>query len=105
MKKIYLIPIAAVMILAAVSLFFIPESKARENNSQDFTPSRFIIVASPINVISPQMGDRNQTYNVMVKMDTVTGRTWILQLDVSGGNEARVRRSTWLETGMPLRMN
>lgn len=98
-KSTLLIPVFVLISVMLCLWLTLPESNARENNSQDFTPSRFVLVASQVNVISPEMGDRDQTFDVMVKMDTVTGRTWILQLDVSGGNQARIRHSAWLETG------
>ncbi len=101
MKKFYLIGItSAIAAAAAWLLLFIPESTAQNINSQDFTPSRYVVIASDINVLSPQMGSNGKIQSVMLKMDTVTGKAWILQVHVMGGNEPKVRSSFWHEVNM-----
>ena len=89
-------------VIFAVLLFamLIPVGKAQSNNTQEFNQTRFVIIAAPVNVFSPQMGSSDDVQQVMVKMDTVTGKTWILQLDVAVGNQPRVRSSLCHELGM-----
>jgi hypothetical protein len=45
------------------------------------------------------MGGRNATQHMMLRVDTVTGRTWLLQVNVAGGNEPHLRTAVWRETG------
>lgn len=101
MKKFYLIG-ACTAIAAIISLLvvFIPASTAQNVNSQDFTPSRFVVIAADINVLSPQMGNIGKIQSVILKMDTMTGKAWILQVHVMGGNEPKVRSSSWHEVGL-----
>jgi hypothetical protein len=100
MKKYYVIWACAVF--AAIFLLmmvFIPSSTAQNANSQDFSPSRYVVVAADINVLSPQMGNSGKIQSVMLKLDTVTGKSWILQVHVMGGNDPKVRYSSWHEVG------
>ncbi|MBO7328153.1 MAG: hypothetical protein J6W00_05200 [Lentisphaeria bacterium] len=101
MKKFYLIGICtALAAVISLLLIFIPESTALSTDSQNFTPSRFVVIAADINVLSPQMGNNGKIQSVVLKMDTMTGKAWILQVQVMGGNEPKVRTSSWHEVGM-----
>ncbi len=95
-------PAIAVAVAAVILLliWFIPSGNAQNGNSQEYHSGRFVIIAAPVNVLSPQMGGSSNTQEVIVKLDTVTGRSWILQLDVAGGNEPKVRSSSWHELGV-----
>ncbi len=97
--KHFLIIAAGIIATIALLTLLIPSGKAQSSNSQNYTPSRYVIVAAQINVLSPRMGADHDTQYVMVKMDTVTGKTWILQMDVAGGNNPKVRSSSWHELG------
>ena len=99
MKPFYLSILTIAALIALVTILLLPSGNAQSSNSQEFIPSRFVITAAEINVLSPQMNGSHATQNVLVKMDTVTGRSWILQLEVAGGNEPRVRTSAWRELG------
>lgn len=99
MKKFYFAAVAVIAAAVAAVVFAIPEASAQSGNSQEFVKERFVLVAAQVNVFSPEMGAANDTQYVMVRMDTVTGRSWILQLDVAGGNAPKVRRSVWHELG------
>ena len=95
MKKFYLIAAAAAII---ITLLMLPNAVSGQNsNSQQFVPSRFAVIAAQINVFSKKMGGEHNTQFVMLKLDTFTGRTWLLQLDVAGGNDPKIRNSAWLE--------
>lgn len=98
MKHFLIIAAGSIATIALLTLL-IPSGNAQSSNSQDYTPSRYVIVAAQINVLSPRMGADRDTQYVMVKMDTVTGKTWILQMDVAGGNNPKVRSSSWHELG------
>lgn len=97
--KHFLIIAAGIIATIALLTLLIPSGKAQSSNSQNYQPSRYVIVAAQINVLSPRMGADHDTQYVMVKMDTVTGKTWILQMDVAGGNNPKVRSSSWHELG------
>lgn len=99
MKHFYLSIMAIIVIVLLLCVLLLPTGNAQTGNSQEFTPSRFVITAAEINVLSPQMNGSNATQNVLVKMDTLTGKSWILQLEVAGGNEPRIRNSAWRELG------
>ncbi len=102
MKKHYLIPAAIIMIILLLIAVLVPESSAQTGNSQEFTPSRYAVIAAEVSVFSPQtinQGFGSDKQNVIVKLDTVTGRTWILQLDVAGNNDPKIRHSFWRELG------
>jgi hypothetical protein len=98
MKHFSIIAAAVIATILLLTLL-IPSGRAQSSDSQEYHPSRYVIVAAPINVLSPGMGAGHDTQYVMVKMDTVTGKTWILQLDVAGGNNPKVRASSWHELG------
>lgn len=99
MKKFYFAGIAVIAAVVIMIAAAIPSLLAQSGNSQEYSRERFVLVAAQVNVFSPEMGARNESQYVMVKMDTLTGRSWILQLDVAGGNEPKVRHSSWQELG------
>ena len=100
MKKYYVIgAFAAAAAIFLLMLVLIPSLTAQNANSQDFTPSRYVVVAADVNVLSPQIGNSGKIQSVMLKLDTVTGRSWILQVHVMGGNDPKVRYSSWHEVG------
>ena len=103
MKKFYLAAIAVIVIIALLLwVMFIPESDAQNVSTQGFNPSRFAIINAVVNVNSPEMGGLDNTQTVLVKIDTATGRAWILQMDVAGGNSPRLRSSSWHEVGIKM---
>ena len=99
MKKFYFAAVAVVAAVVVILGMAIPSVFGQSGNSQEYSRERFVLVAAQVNVFSPEMGGRNDTQHVMVRMDTVTGRSWILQLDVAGGNTPKVRHSSWQELG------
>ena len=100
MKKYYVIgAFAAVTAIFLLMLALIPSLTAQNANSQDFTPSRYVVIAADVNVLSPQMGNSGKIQSVMLKLDTITGKAWILQVHVMGGNDPKVRYSSWHEVG------
>lgn len=106
MKKFYLIAMfTGISIIVLLSIILIPKAVAQNANSQDFSPSRYVVVAADVNVLSPQMGSSGKLQSVMLKLDTITGRAWILQIHVIGGNEPKIRQSSWHEVGFYRKAN
>ena len=99
--KHFLIIAAGIIATIALLTLLIPSGKAQSSNSQNYQPSRYVIVAAQVNVISPGINGSHDTQYVLVKLDTLTGKSWILQLDVAGGDAPRVRQSAWKELGHP----
>ena len=99
--KHFLIIAAGIIATIALLTLLIPSGNAQSSNSQNYQPSRYVIVAAQVNVISPGINGSHDTQYVLVKLDTLTGKSWILQLDVAGGDAPRVRQSAWKELGHP----
>lgn len=99
MKFLYAAAVTVLITALLIMLVFIPESDAQSNSSQEYFPSRFAVIAAEVNVMTPDMGGRDATQNILMRVDTATGRTWILQVNVAGGNDPRVRAAVWHETG------
>ena len=75
---------------------------ARAADTQTFTPARYVIVAAEVDVALIQ-NDANVPggpRKILLRMDTVTGEVWILQLGIFGGNDPRVTAASWC----PVRM-
>lgn len=90
--------LAAAGIIAAIGASQLPTPQT--GNTQDYYPNRYAVIAAEINVLSPQMGASNKRQCVMLKFDTATGKAWILQIHVAGGNDPKVRNSGWHEVGI-----
>jgi len=101
MKKVILTSTVVMIIILILLSLMIPLCNAQVGNSQEYSPSRYVIVAAQVNVISPGINGSHDTQYVLVKLDTLTGKSWILQLDVAGGDAPRVRQSAWKELGHP----
>ena len=70
---------------------------ARAADTQGFTPARYVIVAAEVDValIQNDANGGGGTRKVLLKMDTLTGEVWILQLGIFGGNDPRVTAASW----------
>jgi hypothetical protein len=99
MKFFYFIAVAVMIAALLIILAVIPSSNAQNDTTQEYHPSRFAVIAAEVNVLTPDMGGRNATQHMMLRVDTVTGRTWLLQVNVAGGNEPHLRTAVWRETG------
>ena len=97
MKKPILYSAAVIIAGIILALILIPAVNAQTGNTQDYNENRFAVIAAGINVLSPQMSSRTYIQNVMLKIDTVSGRAWLLQVEVAGGNEPRIRNARWHE--------
>ena len=66
-------------------------------NTQIFIPARYALVAAAIDTASLQPGSGGELgrRQVLVKLDTVTGRCWILQLAVDGAGNPTVTGANW----------
>lgn len=72
-------------------------SAANAADTQKFTPARYVIVAAEVDValIQNNANGGGGMRRVLLKMDTVTGEVWILQLGIFGGNDPRVTAASW----------
>ena len=94
-----------IWILVATGLLWATKTNAAEADTQQFTPARYVIVAAEVNVALIQ-NDANGgagTRKVLLKMDTVTGEVWILQLGIFGGNDPRVTSASWCPVKLTVR--
>ena len=77
---------------------------ARAADTQGFTPARYVIVAAEVDValIQNDANGGGGTRKVLLKMDTLTGEVWILQLGIFGGNDPRVTAASWCPIKMTV---
>ncbi|MBS1369503.1 MAG: hypothetical protein HPZ91_06040 [Lentisphaeria bacterium] len=102
MKKLMIIGgVAAAALLAVGVLTSLPAQADNSGNSQLFNPGRYALVAAEVNVNSLQQGVSNEQ-QVVLKIDTVTGKVWVLQLRSAGVNDARIDNATWKQVDEPL---
>jgi len=66
-------------------------------DTQLFTPARYALVAAEVDTASLQPGTGGPTgrRQVLVKLDTVSGRCWVLQLAVAGADNPTVIGASW----------
>ncbi len=87
---------AAIAAAAAAAIHFgVSSAGAADNSTQNYTPSRFALLAAQINVASDEGGTPYNTRQVMVRADTLTGQCWILELKVFGYQNFRVANASW----------
>ena len=86
--SITLIIIVALLIISFTSL------ADNNNNTQPYKPARFALLAGEVNAAMFN-SNGNHTQKVIVKLDTTTGQTWIMQLSVNSGNNPKVRDAVW----------
>lgn len=98
-KIFYAAAVAIIIAALLIMLVFVPESEAQNFSTQEYSPSRFAVISAEVNVLTPDMNVSRHTQHLLMRVDTVTGRTWLLQVNVAGGNEPRVRTAVWHETG------
>ena len=86
---------AAIAAAAAAAIHFgVSSAGAADNSTQNYSPSRFALLAAQINVSSDEGGISN-TRQVMIRADTLTGQCWILELKVYGYQNFRVANASW----------
>jgi hypothetical protein len=84
-----------ITILIIIALFIISlTSKADNGNSQQYRSARYVILAGEVNAAMLNSGG-NHLQKVLVKMDTSTGQTWIMQLSVTSHMNPKVRDAVW----------
>ena len=66
-------------------------------DTQTFTPARYALVAAEIDAATLQPGAGGPTgrRRVLVKLDTATGRCWVLQLQIAGADDPQVLAANW----------
>ena len=99
MKKSILITIilsGALMVLAGIAgISKLQASTAMPLTTQNFSPSRYALAAAEINVANLQSPGIACTRKVLVRLDSVTGSTQILQLSIRGDNDPTVLSAVW----------
>lgn len=94
-KKIFLsgTAIIAVAVVAAGSAF---ATFADNGNSQTFQLSRYALVAAEADAAMPALADGNSTTRkVVMRINTVTGETDILQFGVAGFDDPTITNASW----------
>ncbi len=95
MKKKWFVALAVVGVaMLAFGILSSLPVRADGGDTQGFSPARFALVEGEINVSMLQQGGDN-TQKVMMKIDTVTGQVWVLQLTVAASNDPQVNRAVW----------
>ena len=91
------VPVRLVSICAVCSAAALTLSADSVADTQLFTPARYALVAAKVDTASLQPGTGGPTgrRQVLVKLDTVSGRCWVLQLAVAGANNPTVIGASW----------
>lgn len=95
MKKLMIIGgIAAAVLVAAGILTSLPAQADSSSDSQLFNAGRYALVAAEVDTLTLQQGVNNEQ-QVILKIDTVTGKVWVLQITTGGPNNAQVNSAVW----------
>jgi hypothetical protein len=91
--------LAAVLLLLAAfsSISKLQASPVMPVSTQNFSPSRYAVAAAEINVANLQSPGIACTRKVLVRLDSVTGNTQILQLSIRGDNDPTVLSAVWAQ--------
>ena len=81
-------------IAAAGVLTSLPAQADSSSDSQLFNAGRYALVAAEVDTLTLQQGVGNEQ-QVVLKIDTVTGQVWVLQITSGGPNNAQVTNATW----------
>ena len=99
MKKLMIIGgIAAAVLVAAGILTSLPAQADSSSDSQLFNAGRYALVAAEVDVQTLQQGISNEQ-QVVLKIDTVTGKTWVLEITSGGANNPEINTATWTSVG------
>ena len=97
MRKFTFPAIAA--LAAAAAVFAVSALRADGGDSQTFTPARYALLTGSVDVslLQPGPGDGSGgcRRDVVLKIDTLTGDVWVLQLGVNGVTDPSVRSAAW----------
>lgn len=95
MKKLMIIGgIAAAVLVAAGILTSLPVQADSSNDSQLFNAGRYALVAAEVDVQTLQQGINNEQ-QVVLKIDTVTGQVWVLQITSGGSSNPQINSASW----------
>jgi hypothetical protein len=92
-KKTISISITLIIIVALLLLGFTAFSDDN-NNTQPYKHARYALLSGEVNAAMFN-GNNHHTQKVIIKIDTTTGQTWIMQLSVNSGNNPKVRDAVW----------
>ena len=86
-------PLAALLLIAAAA----PLAAGSAADTQLYTPARYVLIAAEVDAASLQEGSGGELgrRQVLVRLDTVTGRCWVLQLKVAGAQDPQVLAANW----------
>ncbi len=94
MKKTVWIALGILLILGA-ALVLPNLYGVDEGGTQAFSPARYILLEGEINVAMRNPGAAGTIQKAMFRLDTVTGRVWVLQMTVMGNNNPQVQSASW----------
>ena len=87
-------PLGALLLVAAATPLAAGGAAA---DTQLYTPARYALIAAEVDAASLQAGSGGELgrRQVLVRLDTVTGRCWVLQLKVAGAQDPQVLAANW----------
>lgn len=97
MKTLYIIIVVLAMISGA--WYLAANSGNSMNTTQNYTPSRYALLEADVNIsnVMNSGGLNNNVQKTVLKVDTLTGRVWVLQLAVNGTGDPTVRSAVWAQ--------
>lgn len=85
-------------LIAALFCFWLgAQSLETGTGTENYIPSRFALMQGSLSVsnITNSGGISNNIQQCILKLDTRTGETWVLQLAVNGTGDPTVRSAVW----------
>ena len=100
-KRIFIAAVSFVIVTILLGIAGITKlhaSQPMQVNTQEYSPSRDALAAADITVANLQGGGRACTRKVLVRIDSVTGNTQILQMSIRGDGDPTVLAAVWAPT-------
>ena len=69
------------------------------NTTQTYSASRYALLEADVNIanVMNSGGLSNNVQKTVLKLDTLTGNVWVLQLAVNGTGDPTVRSAVWTQ--------
>lgn len=95
MKTLYVI-FAALLLSAA---WYLGANSGNSNTTENYASARYALIEAEINIsnVMNSGGLSNNVQKSLFKLDTVTGRVWVLQLALNGTGDPTVRSAVWAQ--------
>ena len=100
------LPLPSPRCILAAALVTATALAAEENaDTQTFNPARYALIAAEVDAatLQPGSGGPQGERKVLIKLDTATGRCWVLQLAVAGANDPTVIGASWAQISEAVR--